>query len=460
MAKTSKIVPQKEEAPSSLRTSKSKKIVPPCIEDCIPGPFKTSSDFKIKKPSSVLGRCEPMSRDISLITDIEKVKIDFHWGEAVQVEIPSSKEDITTHKAEVADAIPPHIEETLEEGLDAVPEPTIEHDTICADEHLVGAFEGSSSEALRGREEAPIEVDAIGDLQPGLSFSPGKIRDAENWETPDVGVSQGEDDAFGDIFAGVEEDADLDAPVVFEEAVKLQKQVTMLYDQAFSKLRAKLTHCEEELEKLASESNELNTLYARREEELNSLRARLEKVIKERANFIEQASAFDKLKSELLRCEAKLCKALNGEKSLRLLCDKKTKELIHLRSELNRSHDYEGNLEKQRKIETLEHLRGEANQVNYECNKLKAQIDAYVVAKRNTLANASSLEIQLRNARESNLVQTSRIAKLETNLLKMKAEVVDARAEAEEVRTKANKKVAIYLKDAAEARTKLRGASD
>ncbi|XP_075092245.1 uncharacterized protein LOC142172512 [Nicotiana tabacum] len=47
------------------------------------------------------------------------------------------------------------------------------------------------------------------------------------------------------------------------------------------------------------------------------------------------ASAFDKLKSELLRREARLRKALNGEKSLRLLCDKRGKELRHLRYEMN-----------------------------------------------------------------------------------------------------------------------------
>ncbi|XP_070013885.1 uncharacterized protein [Nicotiana sylvestris] len=171
---------------------------------------------------------------------------------------------------------------------------------------------------------------------------------------------------------------------------------------------------------------------------------------------------FDKLKSEQLRCEAKLRKALNGEKSLRLLCDKKTRELIHLRSKLDRSHDYEGILEKrlQRKTETQERLQGEANQVNSECNKLKAQIDAHVASKRNALAKASALEIQLCNAQEGDSVQASRIAKLETNLLKMKAEVVDARTEAEKVRAKADKKVAFYVKDTAEARTKLRGASD
>nr|XP_009799865.1 PREDICTED: uncharacterized protein LOC104245867 [Nicotiana sylvestris] len=54
----------------------------------------------------------------------------------------------------------------------------------------------------------------------------------------------------------------------------------------------------------------------------------------------------------------------------------------------------------------------------------------------------------------------SKIAKLEIDLLKLKAEVVDARANVDEVRAKADKNVAIYLKDASKARAKLREDSN
>ncbi|XP_070017457.1 uncharacterized protein [Nicotiana sylvestris] len=172
--------------------------------------------------------------------------------------------------------------------------------------------------------------------------------------------------------------------------------------------------------------------------------------------------AFDKLKSELLRSEARLRKALDGEKSLRLLCDKRAKELRHLRYEMNRILNYEGHLKKQlqRKIKDLERLWGEVGQAKYECNKLKAQADAQVAVKKNALAKAFALEVQLRNARENSLVKTSMIARIESDFLKMKAEVVDARVEAEEIRAKADKKVAVCIKDAADARAELRGASD
>nr|XP_009780181.1 PREDICTED: uncharacterized protein LOC104229267 isoform X1 [Nicotiana sylvestris] len=57
--------------------------------------------------------------------------------------------------------------------------------------------------------------------------------------------------------------------------------------------------------------------------------------------------AFDKLKSGLLRCEARLWKALDEERSLRLLCDEKEVELVHLRYLLSRSLNYKNYLKEQ-----------------------------------------------------------------------------------------------------------------
>nr|XP_009773256.1 PREDICTED: uncharacterized protein LOC104223501 [Nicotiana sylvestris] len=71
MAKISKIVPQQEKASSSSRPSRSKLVVPPRIEECIPPSCEISSDFKIEKPISTPGQCEPMSRCICLITKDE-----------------------------------------------------------------------------------------------------------------------------------------------------------------------------------------------------------------------------------------------------------------------------------------------------------------------------------------------------------------------------------------------------
>ncbi|XP_070025398.1 interactor of constitutive active ROPs 5-like [Nicotiana sylvestris] len=117
-------------------------------------------------------------------------------------------------------------------------------------------------------------------------------------------------------------------------------------------------------------------------------------------------------------------------------------------------------LQLQSKREDLDRLWSEVGRAKQECNELKAQIDAHIAAKKNALAKVSALEVQLWNARENSLVQMSRIARLESDLLEMKAEIVDARAEAEEIRSKADKKVVVYLKDDVVVRAKLRGASD
>lgn len=76
------------------------------------------------------------------------------------------------------------------------------------------------------------------------------------------------------------------------------------------------------------------------------------------------------------------------------------------------------------------------------------------------MAKASALEVQLRNARENNSVQTSRIARIASDLLEMKAEVADAQAKAEKIRANADRKMAVYLKDVVDARAKMRGAFD
>ncbi|XP_070004818.1 uncharacterized protein [Nicotiana sylvestris] len=349
-------------------------------------------------------------------------------------------------------------EETLEEGSGAVHELQVRHGTVHIDEIFAGNFGGPEPEVSRGREEILTEIDALGGFKSGPSFSSGEIRDAQDTGTAGLVDSHGEENNIGDYFIGIDMDTDLEAPVALEEAEKLQQQAKKLYDRALSNLQDALSCREKELEKLTSNLNKSKASSARQEEELGELRASIEGVHEERTSFAEQT--FDKLKSELLCYQARLRKAVDGEKSFRLICDKRWKKLRHLWYEANRSLNYESHLEKQNKTEDLERLCGEVGQAKYECNDLRAQIDAHIATKKNTLAKASTLEIQLQNARENNSVQTSRIARLESDLSEMKAEVMEAGAKVEEIQAKVDRKVAIYLKDVADARAELRGASD
>ena len=71
----------------------------PSVEQCTPIGFDTSKDFTIDEPSSTPSRYEHVSRHISIVTNIKKVKEDCQWEETTLVEIPRSNESITDHKA-------------------------------------------------------------------------------------------------------------------------------------------------------------------------------------------------------------------------------------------------------------------------------------------------------------------------------------------------------------------------
>ncbi|XP_070010049.1 uncharacterized protein [Nicotiana sylvestris] len=114
----------------------------------------------------------------------------------------------------------------------------------------------------------------------------------------------------------------------------------------------------------------------------------------------------------------------------------------------------------QQKLDMIGQLRGEVDQVRAKCNEWKAKIDTLVVAKNDALAKVLALEVQLRNAQGSNLVQAGSIAELEADLAKAKARVVEVRAEANEIQAKVDKTVAIYLKDVVDAQMELRGGGE
>nr|XP_009778368.1 PREDICTED: differentially expressed in FDCP 6 homolog [Nicotiana sylvestris] len=146
--------------------------------------------------------------------------------------------------------------------------------------------------------------------------------------------------------------------------------------------------------------------------------------------------AFDKLKSGLLRGEASLRKALDEERSLRLLCDEKEVEL--------------------KKMEALEHLRDKVSQARREYDELRARAEAQALEGKDALAIVPSFEAQLFLAHNNASIQTDMIAKLESELLKVRDEIVDARAEATMSRTKADRERAIYSKDVVDAQAELR----
>ncbi|XP_070008262.1 uncharacterized protein [Nicotiana sylvestris] len=168
--------------------------------------------------------------------------------------------------------------------------------------------------------------------------------------------------------------------------------------------------------------------------------------------------AFDRLKSELLDYRARLRRTLDREKSLKLLCEKKENELVSLRCEAGRSRSRESCLERQleSKTEELEQLWGEVGTVKREFYEVQAHADAQVAAKESALAKSSTLEMQIRTAHASDSALANMIARLESELSKAKAEVVNAQAEAVMSSTRADQRAAAYLKSVSTANAGLR----
>ncbi|XP_075077618.1 bidirectional sugar transporter SWEET17-like [Nicotiana tabacum] len=107
-------------------------------------------------------------------------------------------------------------------------------------------------------------------------------------------------------------------------------------------------------------------------------------------DFCDSEGAFDKLKSGLLCCEARLRKALDEERSLRHLCYVKEVELVHLQYKKN--------------MEALEHLRDEVGRARHEHDELKARAEAQDLEGNDALAKVPDFEAQLRIARDNALV--------------------------------------------------------
>ncbi|XP_070025368.1 uncharacterized protein [Nicotiana sylvestris] len=261
----------------------------------------------------------------------------------------------------------------------------------------------------------------------GPQFSSGELKDAQDANTAKNGGPLKGGGALGNILDDVRENVDLDAPRFVKAMERFMQQCKEMYDHALSRLNKEFLCHEKELERLTLGLRESKAYSARKEKESGELRAALERALREKAALAEQRdSLIGQKETEILEL-----KELNGMAT----------------SEMASTHDLLQNAREE--VVALTSLKSEIEG--------KAQVDAQVAAKGSALAKASTFEMQIRTARANGSARANMIARLESELSKAKAKVVNARAEAVMSSTRVDQKAVAYSKSAATARAELRG---
>ncbi|XP_070002263.1 uncharacterized protein [Nicotiana sylvestris] len=111
-------------------------------------------------------------------------------------------------------------------------------------------------------------------------------------------------------------------------------------------------------------------------------------------------------------------------------------------------------------MEALERLRDEVGRARSEYDKLRSRAEAQALKGKDALAKVPAFEAQLHLVRDNALVQTDIIVKLESKLSKVRDEIVESRAKAAMSQTKADREMAIYLKNVVDDQAELRRILD
>ncbi|XP_070048210.1 protein WEAK CHLOROPLAST MOVEMENT UNDER BLUE LIGHT-like 3 [Nicotiana tomentosiformis] len=407
MAKTSKIVPQKEKA-SSSRPFDDKAPMEPSVHDYVPGPSapwmpQAVPDLEdwVRKLASTSSYAERAWRDLAKGVTRDAIlrpssgdegnkSLVLEQGKEKKRRASSRPEDPKPKTRKVRrkiialsiDSVQRLREEEEEDSSSAlVVRPMKAVEVARAAEPMAAVPVGVGSEDL-SLDRSTLS-DLLGAMEmshsPSLpSFSEEALKEARELKTPDIGAGSSAADPFKDCFTGVDDSSDIgDASLLLEEAQR----------------------------------------------------------------FITRT--IGRFRVDLSQCEAELWKVLGERDALRLLCSKKDEAIKDLQADLAKL---------QQKIEKMGLLREEVDQIRAECNQWKETIDHLAAEKETILTKLLSADVQLRNIKQKVSVQAKKINELETRL-------VEAKAEVESSKVLADKSIAVYRADAEAAQVEAREAA-
>ncbi|XP_070057477.1 uncharacterized protein [Nicotiana tomentosiformis] len=157
-------------------------------------------------------------------------------------------------------------------------------------------------------------------------------------------------------------------------------------------------------------------------------------------------AAISRFRVDLSQCKVELQKVSEERDALRLLCSQNDEAIKDLQADLAKARKEEAELDKQvslvllkygfdstvevspslsqlqQKVEKIELLREEVDQIKAECNRWKETIDRLAAEKETILTKLLSADVQLRNVKQKCSDQAKRIEKLEARLAEAKAE--------------------------------------
>ncbi|XP_070050430.1 uncharacterized protein [Nicotiana tomentosiformis] len=421
MAKTSKTVPQKEKASfSSSRSSGGKAPVEPLPHEYFPGlcltknailrpssgeeetkspvpkpgedkKRNTASQYEDPKPKPRRVRRKVIALTMHSVQNLRDEEEEKEKNTSAPTVRPrKAVEVIKPSETMTAAKIKPRIEEASKNKSGEDPKlPEVE----TVSQPSATTLDGAGSETPKIDQSIPSDLlgTMIAGHLPSLpTFSEEALREARELKTHVIGRGSSVGDPFRDCFTRGDDASDIsDASILLEEAQRL-------LSRAFAKFRDDLSHCETELQKVSEERN-----------------------------------------------------------TLKLLCGQKDETIKDLQADLAKAREEEAEIDKQlqQKVERIELLRGEVDQVKDNCDRWKENMDRLAAKKETTLAKLSSAEVQLWGIKEKSSAQAKRIEKLEIGLAEAKAEI-------EKTKVMPDKSIAMYRADAEAAQIQLKEASD